>query len=159
MDLKHKQIIKIVSIALEGHNKGVDKDKVIDKLHKEYRISSKKESGRCLDIMVNLFRLMTIKDECLLRMILREHFYKNNKVVNYAYFVNHIPFTLIDEDCTVIRSYYSVGMKKWCVQCNNNDVSVKLFEDTVSVKPEESYWFVCSNICDMCFTNKLYKQI
>ncbi|AAP85735.1 ORF_98 [Adoxophyes orana granulovirus] len=161
--LKHKEILKVVRLMIASAKYKVSDKEVIEKFINEFYNVNNKVKGDTVNIICQAFECLRSETETV--KILNGAFFKNDRLANIVLFCIPTKIDLLKDDVRVCVEMFTMEDIYVCKQCHVKLSALHMGKKWKRVKNVqyvaacESYWFACSYVCDMCFTNKLYKEL
>nr|ANY57616.1 PlxyGVORF97 protein [Plutella xylostella granulovirus] len=181
LQVTKNEIIKIISQMLQASALGVDDKKIIRKLKDEYYKENGKFKGYKLSLIIDIY--IIIRDYNFEKVF---YDYDKSVTLGMRCLMQHdlfgepiervcrlkdpfIDIKLIKKPVMVEVNYYAafnVKICQECYDCNSWEICVKgssvktniiNYKYEMYVSPLESFAFMFNNICELCFSNKVYK--
>nr|AXS01137.1 ORF117 [Spodoptera frugiperda granulovirus] len=154
---KRKHIANIVNIMLMAVKKGAKPSVVRDRFRQEYHANNQ-HNGASYNCVLSLFDYL---NNVVDTFDWRDHIFNNSYQDNMAVLVcGGYDFKDNNSVCVLLRFYSDAKMMyRLCVSCYKLWTTCqKYYEYRQTVPASDLYWFVCTYVCDNCYTNRLYVQ-
>ncbi|AQQ80388.1 ORF121 [Betabaculovirus altermyunipunctae] len=161
---KRRHIISILGVLMGAKEIGYRPSKLCERLRYEYKRNNRGDGeNKSLDTIVDLFQYFVSHDN----IDWTQHVFTNDFYYNMTIVVCGRPNKNFSKRLRVQFKFYADSTLTYrvCYRCfdniispDNNTTFFAAYQYKQTVSSDDLYWFVCNNICDCCFTNKLFTQ-